>query len=269
MVEYIETHSAGNAVLAFGDTNTRYTRAGDNIRELLGTVGHDSWVDAMWGGTPPAQGSPALLWDEYKTVLTDYHYELVDKIFWRGNAYITLSAQAYAVLDGEFRDSSGNMLSDHRPVYTKFQYSLADGLRLSDQFGGPHGDSYTDVNLVPSQPAVRSLAIRSGTRLDQVRLTLQDGTQFAHGGSGGTEQTLNLDAGEHVTSVTLYADEYSGHTRIFYASFATDRGRSLAGGTKSGSSVTYAAPAGWQIVGFHGRAGDEVDKLGVIYAPIP
>lgn len=40
-------------------------------------------------------------------------------------------------------------------------------------------------------------------------------------------------------------------------------------GTASGSSATFTAPAGWQIVGFHGRAGDELDKVGLVYAPIP
>lgn len=29
--------------------------------------------------------------------------------------------------------------------------------------------------------------------------------------------------------------------------------------------ATYTAPAGTQIAGFHGRAGSEVDKLGVIF----
>jgi hypothetical protein len=29
--------------------------------------------------------------------------------------------------------------------------------------------------------------------------------------------------------------------------------------------VTRTAPSGWQIAGFHGRTGDEVDKIGFIY----
>jgi hypothetical protein len=29
--------------------------------------------------------------------------------------------------------------------------------------------------------------------------------------------------------------------------------------------VTRTAPSGWQIAGFQGRAGDEVDKIGFIY----
>lgn len=67
----------------------------------------------------------------------------------------------------------------------------------------------------------------------------------------------------------LRADDKDGHTRIFFARFTTSTGRTLAGGTQSGSSATFTAPAGWQIIGFHGRAGDELDKVGVIYAPVP
>jgi hypothetical protein len=37
------------------------------------------------------------------------------------------------------------------------------------------------------------------------------------------------------------------------------------GGTPTGDCTTYTAPSGWQIAGFHGRAGNELDKVGVIY----
>jgi endonuclease/exonuclease/phosphatase family metal-dependent hydrolase len=267
LIDYMRTQSAGNAVIVFGDTNTRYTRAEDNIRALLDATGHDSWVELAKGGAPPPQGSPALVWDDYTQALTDFGYEFVDKIFYRCNGYVRLSAQRYAVLDAQFRDDAGNMLSDHRPVYTQFQYSLADGLRLSDAFGGPHGASYNDVDSLPPDPRVQSIGMRSGRRVDQVSLTLAGGTRLSHGGGGGNAQSLTLQSGEHVTSVTLYADKHQGHTRIFYARFVTSLGRVLAGGRASGASVTYDAPEGWQIVGFHGRAGDEVDKLGVVYAP--
>ena len=33
--DFIRTNSAGNAVIVMGDTNTRYTRTGDNIRTLV------------------------------------------------------------------------------------------------------------------------------------------------------------------------------------------------------------------------------------------
>jgi hypothetical protein len=55
------------------------------------------------------------------------------------------------------------------------------------------------------------------------------------------------------------------HTRIFYARFTTNLGRTLAGGTTTSDCVTRTAPSGWQIAGFHGRSGDELDKVGFIY----
>ncbi|WP_037666370.1 endonuclease/exonuclease/phosphatase family protein, partial [Streptomyces afghaniensis] len=37
--DFIQANSAGNAVIVMGDTNTRYTRTGDNIRTLLSENG--------------------------------------------------------------------------------------------------------------------------------------------------------------------------------------------------------------------------------------
>jgi endonuclease/exonuclease/phosphatase family metal-dependent hydrolase len=268
LVTYILENSDGNAVLIFGDTNCRYTRSEDNIRNILtGTGALDSWVQLIKGGVAPTQGADALVCDD-SVILTDFSCEVVDKIFYRSNNFITLTPLVYTLEDAKFRDSSGNMLSDHRPVYTKFQYTLASKLSFSDQFGGPHGTSYNDVNSVPSGPTVSSIGIRAGSRVDQVNLTLSNGTTFTHGGTGGTASSLALQSGEYISSVYMCSDKYDGHTRVFYIKFTTNLGRTLGGGTSTGTYTTYTAPSGWQIVGFHGRGGDEVDKLGVIYAPI-
>lgn len=66
----------------------------------------------------------------------------------------------------------------------------------------------------------------------------------------------------------LTQGQKDGRTRIFSAAFGTDKGRTLASGTATSDTKTFTAPAGWQIVGFTGRAGTEIDKLGVLYAPI-
>jgi endonuclease/exonuclease/phosphatase family metal-dependent hydrolase len=269
IVSYINTNSAGNAVLIFGDTNCRYTRSEDNIRNILTGVGTlDSWVQLIKGGTPPALGSPTLGCDDTSVILTEFSCEVVDKIFYRGNKFITLTPLVYTLEDADFRYGNGYILSDHRPVYTKFQYTLSDIIKMSDQFGGPHGTSYNDVNSLPSNPSVTKIGIRTGSRVDQVNLTLSNGTSFNHGGSGGTAKSLTLNSGEYVKSVYMCSGQKDGHTRVFYIKFTTSSGRTLSGGTTTGSSVTYTAPSGWKIVGFHGRAGSELDKMGVIYAPI-
>ncbi|MEU4878527.1 jacalin-like lectin, partial [Streptomyces sp. NPDC021608] len=104
-----------------------------------------------------------------------------------------------------------------------------------------------------------------GSRVDQVSLTLGDGQVLSHGGTGGTAATLTLAADEHVTAARLCQGQKDGRTRIFSAAFTTDQGRTLAGGTATSDCVTRTAPPGWQIAGFHGRTGEEVDKIGFVY----
>lgn len=261
---FIAANSAGNAVVVAGDTNTRYTRAGDNIRDLVSANGlTDAWVQEERGGVPPAAGSTALVCDD--AAVTDA-CEVVDKILYRGNRYVTLSLLRYGNENAAFRTADNKMLSDHYPIAAEFRWTLNPALSLSDAFGGPHGTPFTDVNTVG--PRVTGVSIRSGARVDQVGLTLAGGTTFTHGGTGGTAAALTLAAGEHLTSVTLHSGQKDGRTRIFYASFTTSTGRTLSGGTTTSDAVTYTAPAGWQIAGFHGRAGTEVDKLGVIYTRV-
>ena len=62
--------------------------------------------------------------------------------------------------------------------------------------------------------------------------------------------------------------EFNGIARVFYLEFHTNFGRILSGGTPTGDETTLLAPAGWQISAFHGRSGDEVDRLGMIYTPV-
>jgi hypothetical protein len=152
-------------------------------------------------------------------------------------------------------------------VKATWSFQTSDNLRLSDQWGGPHGVGFNDVAMLPASPVVRTLLVSAGSRVDRLEVALSDGTILSHGGSGGTAQSLLLDEGEYLESVELCSGEVRGHTRIFYARFTTSAGRALSGGSITSSCTTYAAPSDWQIVGFHGRSGDEVDKLGVIFAP--
>jgi endonuclease/exonuclease/phosphatase (EEP) superfamily protein YafD len=264
--DFIQANSAGNAVIVMGDTNTRYTRTGDNIRTLLSENGlTDAWVKLVKGGTPPAQGGDALVCDA--AAPTD-DCEVVDKVLYRGSKLLTLTATRYANDWKAFLRSDGKHLSDHFPHAVDFSYTLNSSLRASDFFGGPHGTAYNDADDLPSTPAPRTLTLRGAARLDAVSLTHDGGTTLTHGGTGGTATSLTLAPGEHLTSVKLTQGQKDGRTRIFSASFTTDKNRTLSAGTATSAAKTFTAPSGWQIVGFTGRAGTEIDKLGVIYAPI-
>ncbi|MGW3664354.1 jacalin-like lectin [Streptomyces sp. NPDC005141] len=262
---FITTHSAGNAVVVMGDTNTRYTRSGDTIAEFAASNGlTDAWVQLVRDGTPPAKGSDALVCDQTGPTVPNT-CEVVDKILYRGSKVVTLDATGYDNEHARFLTSDGLMLSDHDPITAAFNWSRNPDFQLSDQFGGPHGDYFTDIAKVPAGARATVVSLSSGTRVDRMGLTLSDGTTFAHGGTGGTAASLALGSGEYVTSVQLCRGVKDGHTRIFYAKFTTNLGRGLAGGTTTSDCVTRTAPTGRQIAGFHGRAGTEVDKIGVIY----
>ncbi|MFF3379327.1 jacalin-like lectin [Streptomyces sp. NPDC002680] len=263
---FIQANSAGNAVIVAGDTNTRYTRAGDNIRTLVADNGlTDAWVQLVKGGVQPTQGSDALL---CPTTAPTNDCEVVDKIFYRGSKLVNLSATRYNNEWASFLDSAGGNLSDHFPHTVDFSWTLPSNLRASDFFGGPHGTAFNDADDLPATRSPRTLTLRGGSRLDAVSLTHDGGTTLTHGGTGGTATSLTLASGEHLTSVKLTQGQKDGRTRIFSAAFTTDKSRTLTSGTATSDTTTFTAPSGWQIVGFTGRSGDEIDKLGVVYAPI-
>ncbi|WP_460061814.1 jacalin-like lectin [Streptomyces sp. YKOK-I1] len=265
LTTFISTHSAGNAVVVMGDTNTRYTRSGDTIAEFAAANGlTDAWVQLIRGGSAPAKGSDALVCDQSGATVPNT-CEVVDKVLYRGSRLVSLNATAYNNEHAKFLTSDGLMLSDHDPITVGFSWSRNSAFQLSDQFGGPHGDYYNDINSVPAGARASTVALRAGSRVDQLSVTLSNGTTLAHGGTGGTASSLTLGSGEYVTTAYLCQAVKDGHTRIFYARFTTNLGRTLAGGTTTSDCVTRTAPSGWQIAGFHGRSGDEVDKVGFIY----
>jgi hypothetical protein len=265
LTSFISSHSAGNAVIVMGDTNTRYTRAADTIAAFAANNGlTDAWVRLERAGVAPAAGSDALVCDESAITNT---CEVVDKVLYRGSRFISLNATYYNNEHAKFLDSSGLMLSDHDPVTVNFTWSTNPAYRFSEQFGGPHGGYFDDVDSVPWGAQATAISLRAGSRVDQVGVTLSNGTTLSHGGTGGTYASLTLGSTEYVTSAYLCRAEYNSHTRVFYARFTTNLGRTLAGGSTTSDCTTVTAPAGWQIAGFHGRSGDEVDKIGFIYSP--
>ncbi|SHN43104.1 hypothetical protein [Cryptosporangium aurantiacum] len=120
---FIVARSAGNAVIVAGDTNTRYTRTGDTIRELVATAGlTDAWVELERGGSPPALGAPALTCDP--AAVTDA-CEVVDKVLYRSSARLTVAAVDYANEHPAFVRDDGQPLSDHYPLRTTFRWVLS------------------------------------------------------------------------------------------------------------------------------------------------
>ncbi|KAG3239796.1 hypothetical protein PI124_g15281 [Phytophthora idaei] len=145
--------------------------------------------------------------------------------------------------------------------------SSEDDIALSELFGGPHGDAFSDINDIKFGQTISSIKLRSAKRVDAVtlKITAPIETVLNHGGRGGTEQMITLAADEYITSMEAHWDKKDKHTRVFYISFTTSAGQTIAGGTKTENSGTATAPDGFVLSGFYGRGGDEVDQIGAIW----
>ncbi len=264
VADYINTWSTGNAVVVFGDTNSRYTRVADIVPSFLTQTGlTDAQVELILGGVAPTE--------EYlcSNPSTTNECETVDKIFYRGSALLDLTATYWAYESNKFLQPDSNILSDHNPITTNFTWESGASLRQSGFWGGPEGTWFSDVPALAAKTAPKAsvLTFRGASRLDSVAITLGDGTTFTHGGTGGTASTLTLGSGESWVSAQLCQGQKSGNTRNFYIKATTSAGRELEAGTATSDCTTFAAPDGWAIVGFLGQDGDEMDQLAFVYAP--
>ncbi|KAG9079648.1 hypothetical protein FS749_008339 [Ceratobasidium sp. UAMH 11750] len=264
VADYIGANSAGNAVIVYGGTNSRYTRAQDNIRLFTTQNGMtDVWVQAI-GGTAPAAGADALLCPT--GVPTDIKCEVVDKVSFRGSKFITLTPEGFYYDTARFLSTDLATLTNHNPIRVEFSWTLPSNLRQSDLYGGPHGTWFNDLPSLPTSPKAASITLRGGSRLDGISITLTSGATFAHGGTGGTASMLTLSSGETITSIKLCWGIYNSHTRNFYALATTSAGRTVSAGTATSDCATATAPSGFGVVGTYGQSGDEMNQLGFIYA---
>ncbi|KUF96809.1 RAN GTPase-activating protein 2 [Phytophthora nicotianae] len=143
-------------------------------------------------------------------------------------------------------------------------------VQLSDSFGGPHGKQFSDQLACTSGMTISSVTIRAGERLDglTVQVAAPKEMTFTHGGTGGKENTLALEPGEYITAMEVHWSQKSGHTRIFYLSLGTSKGNKVSGGSQTKEKGSLTAPKGYQLAGFFGRYGDEVDLIGAVWSSI-
>lgn len=262
----INQRSVGKAVIVLGDTNSRYTREQDNfetaVLEACGLT--DPWIDLMRGGDVPVDGD-ALMDSDNRNSASN---EVVDKIWYRSGRNVELEAISYALLDSMFTKSDGSQLSDHYPITTTFSYTLNETIKTTETYGGGGGTAFSFIETM-DEYFPSKIAIRTGTRVDNVSFTYPSGTAYV-GGSGGTYKELTLEEGEYISSMEVSKAKKSlfGTYRISYVKFTTNYGRTLEGGTP-GDIYTFTAPEGYALAGVHGFYADEIDRLGAIYMLLP
>ncbi|POM67931.1 Hypothetical protein PHPALM_15970 [Phytophthora palmivora] len=158
------------------------------------------------------------------------------------------------------------------PTPTPTPAPLPPGAYLGKTFGGPHGKDFSDSGMVKSGQKVLSVSIRSHKRVDAVSLNIVnpsgEETTLYHGGNGGEMNTTALAEGEHITDIEANWGKELGHTRVKYIKFTTNLGKIIEGGRHTDSVGVDNAKEGYQLGGFVGRSGDEVDMVGAIWTSI-
>lgn len=132
--------------------------------------------------------------------------------------------------------------------------------------GGVGGQPFDD-NPPYANTAVREIRIWSGTCVNAIQLVLDlDGESLEyqkHGGPGGHLGVLTLAEDEYIAEIY---GQYSSY--IDSLSIRTSHGQMRRFGGQGGhSEFIYVAPAGFQIIGFWGRAGHILDALGIHLCP--
>jgi hypothetical protein len=266
--DYIKSHSSGNAVVVFGDSNTRYTRAADIPAIFSQQNGmKDVWIELVRKNNVPVGGASDIVCTNPSTTTA---CETVDKVWYRGTPAITLQATTFDYAGDMFLQPDGNILSDHNPVLVDFTWTLGSQFRVGDAFGGEFGDWFNDLDAMSAagKSAVSSVTLRGKDRLDAVEMTLASGKTFTHGGTGGTASTLKLSAGETLVGATICQGEKDKKTRVFFTELRTSAGKKVSAGVKTGTCVERTAAQGWSFNGFLGRSGDEIDKLGFVSSKV-
>lgn len=142
--------------------------------------------------------------------------------------------------------------------------TLSYAVGTSPMWGGGGGGPFDDVDLttyIHNHNRIQTVRMRTGSRVDQLSVTYNDGTR-THGGGGGSErETLQLLDGQFV----IRLNGRSG-ARVDQLHVTITDNRSTGGGGDGGGAFDWDVPPGAFVLGFRGRSGAELDAVGVTYA---
>lgn len=118
--DYIGENSSENALIVMGDFNAHYSFGDDNLHDFMeSTTLVDSWVELQNGGLVP----------EAKHAFKPPHMlsignqsESIDKILYRSNSHLSLTARDYNIEHNLFTNIRGLPLSDHYALAANFNW---------------------------------------------------------------------------------------------------------------------------------------------------
>ena len=154
--------------------------------------------------------------------------------------------------------------------------------------GGLGGGEFNDTSRIPKNPILKHIELRYGDIVDGIKIFYRGGGSTDwHGGMGGRyvkwpetgfhhdEQKNDYEYLTKVKGQISFSNIIGGNLQIVTViEFETNKRRfSDFSGINyekvGGWTFHYEAPKGYMIVGFHGRSGDYLDRIGVIMKKVP
>ncbi|UIZ27559.1 hypothetical protein KXD40_005568 [Peronospora effusa] len=140
-------------------------------------------------------------------------------------------------------------------------------VRRTNFFGGDHGDLFEDK--VDHTTNTTGIIFRASKRLDAIGIKIGTTEMPLHGGSGGELHSQDLGS-RKIIGMTVHRAKHNDRTRVVYVEFTFNKGPSVTAGIKDGNrkdkdNDEQFPGKGIHLIGFHGRAGDEIDALGGLW----
>jgi hypothetical protein len=135
-------------------------------------------------------------------------------------------------------------------------------------YGGRGGSSFSAME-VPEDARILEVNVFAGDSVDALQVTyiLPDGRTLSsprYGGSGGQRRVFRLDSDEYITGVSGRYGDYIDSLRIQ----TNKRTSPVFGGRGGNRDYSLELASGNYAVGFIGRAGDNLDAIGLTYLPL-
>lgn len=276
LAKYIEDHSSDHAVLIYGDFNSKYNTDPEALAELLELGFKDVWVETIRSQVDlsfpvPEEGELECDIDD-KTILnyTTPDCEDIDKIMFRSNGFVTLTPVEYKVLVQELRTPENENLSDHPGIFTFWRYETHPEFKMTNEIGGHIGGRpFSDITALTSSENIVSGDIVSVELFFQryfvgIKTTYTDNSIISHGIFKGKRRSITLFDGEHISEAEICSfGRNKRTTRVHFVSLTSNTGRTSSSGNRRGSCETISLDDR-MLIGFQGRKGKVIDRLGLI-----
>ena len=151
--------------------------------------------------------------------------------------------------------------------------------------GGTGGSEFADLDLSVALDAqqeryeslrVNAVNVRVGKWVDQVQVVWGKGSSEVHGGEGSGQDSFALDPDDYITAVAvtkttpkIVFNQVIVPECLASIEVKTKKGAHKLFGQPNGELITLPVPNNFQVVGFHGRSGKFVDRLGILAIPAP